>query len=355
MRWVSVKPWKPASKQDSAYRPFIENCYWDIIVIDEAHNVAERGSSSLRARLARLLASRSDTLIMLSATPHDGRKASFASLMNMLNPTAIANPDDYGPEDITGLFIRRFKKDIQHQVAAAFMDRTILKAHCQASAAEEAVFEYFAGMHFSRLDQHRSGTRLFKTTLEKALFSSPAACIDTAANRLRTLQREYERTSDAAEQEAIQSDMDALHGLLDGLRHIAPPHFSKYQKLLAVIRDTPQDFGWTPNDPTDRLVIFTERIETLRFLQHHLRQDLGLKAHHIDVLHGSLPDVEQQRVVEDFGKEEAPVRMLIASDIAAEGINLHYLHRPHRHRQCQRILHRPLPGRAPGKRPQGSV
>lgn len=79
-------------KQDSAYRPFIENCHWDIIVIDEAHNVAERGSSSLRAKLARLLASRSDTLIMLSATPYDGRKASSASLMNMLNPTAIANP-----------------------------------------------------------------------------------------------------------------------------------------------------------------------------------------------------------------------------------------------------------------------
>ena len=47
-------------KQDSAYRPFIEHCRWDIIVIDEAHNVAERGSSSLRAKLARLLASRSD-------------------------------------------------------------------------------------------------------------------------------------------------------------------------------------------------------------------------------------------------------------------------------------------------------
>ena len=177
-------------KQDSAYRPFIENCRWDIIVIDEAHNVAERGSSSLRAKLARLLASRSDTLIMLSATPHDGRKASFASLMNMLNPTAIANPDDYGPEDIKGLFIRRFKKDIQHQVQSAFMDRSILKAPCQASAAEEAVFDALTGMTFRRLDQRTSGVRLFKTTLEKALFSSPAACIETARNRVHTLERE---------------------------------------------------------------------------------------------------------------------------------------------------------------------
>jgi len=312
-------------KQDSAYRPYIENCYWDIIVIDEAHNVAERGSSSLRSKLAALLASRSDTLIMLSATPHDGRKASFASLMNMLNPTAIANPEDYGPEDIKGLFIRRFKKDIQHQVASAFMDRTILKAHCAASPAEEAVFDAFAALQFRRLDQRHSGTRLFKTTLEKALLSSPAACIDTARNRIRTLGQEADRSPEADTQQAIRADIDALEALIDALLQIAPCDFSKYQKLLSVIRDATQGFGWKPHDPTDRLVIFTERIETLRFLQEHLSKDLKLKARQINVLHGTLPDVEQQRVVEDFGKEEAPVRILIASDIAAEGINLHYL------------------------------
>ncbi len=79
-------------KQDREYRTYIENAYWDVIVIDEAHNVARRGrgqSTSLRAKLAERLATRSDSLIMLSATPHDGRAESFASLMNMLDPTAI--------------------------------------------------------------------------------------------------------------------------------------------------------------------------------------------------------------------------------------------------------------------------
>jgi superfamily II DNA or RNA helicase len=322
-------------KQDSAYRPFIENCRWDIIVIDEAHNVAERGSSSLRAKLARLLASRSDTLIMLSATPHDGRKASFASLMNMLNPTAIANPDDYGPEDIKGLFIRRFKKDIQHQVQSAFMDRSILKAPCQASAAEEAVFDALTGMTFRRLDQRTSGVRLFKTTLEKALFSSPSACIETARNRVHTLEREDQATSDPVIQEALRHDRDALEELITHVQQIAPTDFSKYQKLLSVIRDTLHGFGWTPTDPTDRLVIFTERIETLRFLQQHLQKDLKLHANQIGVLYGTLPDVDQQRMVEDFGKEGSPVRILIASDIAAEGINLHYL--------SHRLIHFDIP------------
>lgn len=55
----------------------LENAYWDIIVIDEAQNVAERGDhQAQRARLAKLLADRSDTMIMLSATPHDGRVVS---------------------------------------------------------------------------------------------------------------------------------------------------------------------------------------------------------------------------------------------------------------------------------------
>ena len=161
-------------KQDAEYRTYLENAYWDIIVIDEAHNVAERGAgSSLRAKLARLLAQRSDTLIMLSATPHDGKARSFASLMTMLDPTAIANPDDYGPEDIKGLFIRRFKKDIQHQVETAFKERQIRIVRCQASAAEEHTYDVFTDLQFTQLDQRRSAGALFQNHPRKsALFES---------------------------------------------------------------------------------------------------------------------------------------------------------------------------------------
>ena len=87
---------------------------YQLIIIDEAHNVAERGKSnaSMRAKLAKLLSRRSDSLIMLSATPHDGRARSFASLMNMLNPTAIPDMEDFKKEDIEkrGMFKGLFKK-----------------------------------------------------------------------------------------------------------------------------------------------------------------------------------------------------------------------------------------------------
>lgn len=305
-------------KQDAEYRTYLENAFWDIIVIDEAHNVAQRGKgSSQRAKLAKLLSGRSDTLIMLSATPHDGSARSFASLMNMLDPTAIANPDKYGPEDIQGLFIRRFKKDIQDQVQKAFKNREISKAYCQANDVEEAAFEVFTGLTFEKLDQQRGAGQLFKTTLEKALFSSPAACLITIKNRINRLQKE--------KNQAVQNDISQLEGLAVAVRRITADQFSKYQKLLSVIKENHHGFGWTGKAHDERLVIFTERIETLNFLYQNLPKDLHLKDNQVEILHGGLSDNDQQRIVEDFGKDEASVRLLIASDVASEGINLHYL------------------------------
>ena len=57
------------------------------------------------AELAKRLASRSDTLIMLSATPHDGRARSFASLMNMLDPTTLPDPERYDKKDVERLYV----------------------------------------------------------------------------------------------------------------------------------------------------------------------------------------------------------------------------------------------------------
>ena len=115
-------------KNNLEYRNYLENAWWDIIIIDECHNVAARARESglsRRAKLARMLSTRSDTLILLSATPHDGSARSFASLMSLLDPTAISDPDDYTPGDYQekGLVIRRFKKDIRDQVREDFQER----------------------------------------------------------------------------------------------------------------------------------------------------------------------------------------------------------------------------------------
>ena len=319
-------------KQDAEYRTYLEEARWDIIVIDEAHNVADRGTGSLRSRLAKLLARQSDTLIMLSATPHDGKARSFASLVNMLDATAITDPDNYTKEDFRpGLVIRRFKKDVQDQVREAFSDREVFPRQFAASEAEEAAYDALLAV---RIAGHRPGSAsrdLFAVTLEKALFSSPAACIETLTQRVSRQERRIVEGHDISPRQAEIAGLRELHAALEG---ITPATFSKYQALLAAIRDG-QPFEWQPTDSEDRLVIFTERIATMDWLKTHLATDLMLKPDQIETLHGAMSDVEQQRVVEDFGNAQRPVRLLLCSDVASEGINLHY--------QCHRLIHFDLP------------
>lgn len=304
-------------KKDVEYRTHLENAYWDIIVIDEAQNVAERGDhQAQRSRLARLLADRSDTMIMLSATPHDGRAKSFASLMNMLDPTAIADPENYTKEDIKGLCIRRFKKDVKDQVSGSFLERNITLERCHASVREEQSYDIFADMQLEMdLGKSRGTGQLFKTSLEKSLFSSPAACIKSIDARLKKLYKKYSADD--------IKDIKLLEELRDSLLRITPKDFMRYQKLLYLLNS--KEYAWNPKDTGDRVVIFTERIETMKYLAEHLRQDLGLKANAIQEISGSMSDAEQQRIVEEFGRTESPMRVLVASDVASEGLNLHYL------------------------------
>lgn len=316
-------------KQHNAFRAHLEAAEWDVVVIDEAHNVARRGSgSALRHGIAKVLARRCDAMVMLSATPHDGKAESFASLMNMLDPTAIADPKNYTRADIDGLFVRRFKADVAAQLGKGFPEPSVAEGIAAASPAEEAAYDALVALDFTRLDQHQTGHLLFKSTLTKALFSSPAACRETIRNRLKRL-----ATHDDAP--AFADDIAQLHRLDAALAAISPAEQSKYSKLLQVIGDKAQGLGWTGRDKADRLVLFSERIETLHFLHQRLQADLGLKPEQIALLHGGLPDVEQQRLVEEFGQESAKVRLLLASDVASEGLNLHYL--------CHKLVHYDLP------------
>ena len=314
-------------KRDVEYRTHLENAYWDIIVIDEAQNVAERGDhQAQRSRLAKLLADRSDTMIMLSATPHDGRAKSFASLMNMLDPTAIADPNNYTPDDIKGLCIRRFKKDVKDQVSGSFLERNITLERCHASVREEYAYDNFADMQLEMdIGKTRGTGQLFKTGLEKSLFSSPAACIKSIEARLKKLYKKYD-TDDI-------KDIRQLEELKSALEMITPNDFMRYQKLLSLLRS--REYAWDPTATDDRVVIFTERIETMKYLVEQLRKDLKMSDKQIVEISGSMTDKEQQEIVENFGRSEAPVRVLVASDVASEGLNLHYL--------SHRLIHFDIP------------
>ncbi|MFM0273525.1 DEAD/DEAH box helicase [Paraburkholderia aspalathi] len=325
-------------KSNLEYRNYLENAWWDIVVIDECHNVAARageGGLSRRARLARLLSSRSDTLILLSATPHDGSARSFASLMSLLDPTAIPDPDNYTPEDFRskGLVIRRFKKDIKDQVQSDFQERRTLCLRQNATAEEEAAYRALLEVPFTQGGQRNGGRQqeLQRVGMQKALFSSPAAALKSTDRRIVVLRNKSGPTpEELSEMEGLNVLADALKVLVNDSTALS---FSKYQRLLEQLRS--DEFGWQPRNADDRLVIFSERIDTLEWLQRQLTVDLQLKPNQLAVLHGGLPDTDQQSLVERFGRKEDTLRVLLCSDVASEGLNLHYF--------CHRLVHFDLP------------
>lgn len=316
-------------KRDIEYRTHLEKAYWDIIVIDEAQNVAERGQhQAQRARLAKLLANRSDTMIMLSATPHDGRPKSFASLMNMLDPTAIANPENYTKEDIQGLFIRRFKENVKDEISGVYPERKIYFEKCLSSVKEEKAYDILSSMHLN-MDKKKSKhtDRLFKTSLEKSLFSSPSACIKSIEERLKKLKSPEK---DGVE---VEQDIASLEELKSALDDITPQDFACYQHLLNLLNSS--QYGWDRNADDDRIVIFTERLETMRYLAANLRKDLNLGEQAVQTMYGTMSDKEQQDIVEKFCSAKSNIKILVASDVASEGLNLHKL--------CHRLIHFDIP------------
>ena len=316
-------------KQSLDYRQHLEKCRWDVVVIDEAHNVALRSNRSQRHQLARLLCTRCDAMIMLSATPHDGRAESFASLIEMLDPTAIANPKDYEREAFAdrGLVIRRLRQDVADQMQMRLPERTVARHTVAASTAENEAFARVRHATFRTLKGGGGTGQLFRTTLEKALLSSPAACLSTVANRLRQLERRRESGKGNAQDLAF--DADVLDGVRLAVEAIDAKAFSKFGLLLELLRGGDgKDIGWDRDDPLDRIVLFTESVKTLDWLEAHLPKALKLKTSgknaQVARLDGGVRDVDQMEIVNAFNRADGPLRLLLCSDVASEGLNLHH-------------------------------
>jgi superfamily II DNA or RNA helicase len=320
-------------KRDTQIRDALKHSYWDLIIIDEAHNAAERksaaGSNSQRAELAQLLSRRTDSLLLLTATPHDGSQESFASLIRMLDPTRVPDPSKLHRSDIEDLVIRRFRSspEVVADIGRAVPKRQLFPRYFPLSPQEELAYQAIADLHLD-LDEEQTRGRaidLFRTTIAKAIFSSPTACLETLERRIRGIENGTARGTEA--------DRSRLQALADQVAAIDTDAFSKYQELRNLLRE----MRWNGRAPRDRLVIFSERIATVSWLSDRLREDLGLSPDQVARVDGGSveADVRTQEVIEAFGQERSPIRILIASDMASEGLNLHF--------QCHQLIHFDLP------------
>ncbi|BDD75527.1 MULTISPECIES: DEAD/DEAH box helicase [Streptomyces violaceoruber group] len=317
-------------KNTDQYQHHLEQIRWDAVVIDESHNLINRGS--LRNQLARTLAPRTDALILASATPHNGDAKSFAELIGLLDPVAIRDPESYRATDIEHLFIRRTKisPEVREQMKGQWAERGPSHCvHCPATPAEEKIFEELAAVWLpGEGGTSVSSVPLFPYTLLKSFLSSHAALRATVSARIKTLEKKDDPQGTAAE-------LAALHRLSELAAGLTEADSAKFAALVGQLRE---EIGVGPGSD-ERVVVFSERVQTLEWLADVLPAALGFKGRAardcVRIMHGGLSDEQQMACVEEFGLADTPVRVLVTGDVASEGVNLH--------RQCHQLVHYDVP------------
>jgi len=316
-------------KNNAKFRHYIEKSRWDAVVIDECHTVAN--DKSQRGDLAQLITTKCESLILTSATPHNGRKENFANLINMIEPTAIPKSGEYDKSHVEPYYVRRFKNDITDEtVRANFQERKIVRSSAKLSSAETDFLQYQQELKFNALNALKNGKPkedfLFSVGIFKAFMSSPKAALESIQRRIEKVD------ATKAKNEFAYENLEVLNDLKIKLETILSTHSdTKYKKLKATLLE----LGWTGTKKNDRYVIFAERINTLEYLKENLQNDFKIAEDAIAFFHGGLSDTEQQAIIEDFGKEDSSVRLLLCSDAGSQGVNLHFY--------CNRMFNYDIP------------
>jgi ERCC4-related helicase len=303
------------------YIAHLRKQWWDAVVVDESHNVTNTASQN--NRLVRLLAERTDALLLASATPHNGKPESFAELVRMLDPSAVSPAGELDYEQVKELVIRRHRHhpDVAAEVGSDWAERQPPRnVVVPASPAENTIAQELEQVWLwpasGKSPYSGANVALFPWTLAKAFLSSPVALADTITERLRRLPDD-----ETTERQAL----NRLAELTEKATGSA-----KYDALVSHLREIGVAAG-----SQRRAVVFAERLATLNWVTERLRKDLNLAKDKVAVLHGGLSDTEQQEVVESFKLESSPIRVLVTGDIASEGVNLHS--------QCHHLVHYDIP------------
>ncbi len=291
---------------------------WDAVVIDESHNVTN--TMSQNNRLARLLASRTDALILASATPHNGKAESFAELVRMLEPSAVKADGTIDEEQVKRLIIRRHRHhpDVKGEVGSDWAERLEPRnVMVPASPIENDIAHELNDVWLHpKAGSAPTSVPLFPWTLAKAYLSSPAALVQSCNERLK-------RQIDPVEQ-------DALNRLLKLAEQAEIGKSAKYDALVEYLAK----IGVKQGSGT-RAVVFAERVMTLGWLQKRVMKEFKFSKDQVQILHGGRSDQEQQAIVESFKLESSPIRVLVTGDVASEGVNLHS--------QCHHLIHFDIP------------
>ncbi|GAA1180151.1 RNA polymerase-associated protein RapA [Corynebacterium glaucum] len=301
--------------KSAKYRAYLEKVRWDAVVMDEIHNATNVGTQN--NELARTLAPTTEALLLASATPHNGDPESFKEILRLLDPTAVMPDGTIDQQAVSRLLIRRHRhsEEVASVVGEQWAERKDpVNIPVEASNEENAVA---AELEQTWINHNPAADRLFPWTLIKAFLSSPAALEETIQNRLKN--PKVDTTQRGA--------LERLHELN---AKVTRQNSNKYAALVNYL----QDIGIAKNSPT-RVVVFSERVATLHWLQQNLITDMKLTKDQVQIMHGGLSDEEQMRLVDEFKREDSKLRVLVTGDVASEGVNLHTL--------CHNLVHYDIP------------
>ena len=335
-------------RQDE-FQPALEEAFWDVVIIDEAHKAAQRGGSpSVTAQMAERVTHNSESALLLSATPHDGKGEGFRSLISYIDPLLVAEDQDLGRETVEQVMIRRGKQSIYDDDGERiFPNRDVQTVQVSMTTAEEQLYEgvtEYVQEVYNRSEQLNEPAIGFAMALmQKRLVSSVGAIRETLRRRLQALLEEggankelsaeasayldgqdlEETDREAAEQElerlpvvggddALRTEIEMLQKLVSHAESI--PVDTKAQQVKRYIQQLLEE------NPEEKLLLFTEYRDTLDYLLEEVSDQPW--ADEILVIHGDVSKDERQQIEDQFNHGEP--RLLFATDAASEGIDLQH-------------------------------
>lgn len=338
---------------------------FDILVVDEAHHVAPSSPSAIaggrgyavdtqRTVAVRQLAEKCEHRLFLSATPHNGHPESFTALMEMIDPRRFARGAHLDSTALKDVTVRRLKTDLSGK---GFKKRKVNTLDVTSSDSEQQMFSLLDDIVTKSAKQNgtKPGGDIVTMLLKKRFLSSPFAFGMTLSHYIASKagrglsEDEYddifgEGQSDEEEGLWEQDEAEKLReskgsdplvaaepGQLEMLMEWGLGYESRADSRLdrlisfldAVCR--PDGKTWS----NERVVVFTEYAHTVDWLARVLNQK-GYTDDRLAVIQGSTPTEDREYIRSQFTADptKEPVRVLLATDAAGEGIDLQtYCHR----------------------------
>ena len=341
---------------------------FDILVVDEAHNVAPAAAAayslpSQRTQVIQRLTPHFTHHLFLTATPHNGYQESFTSLLELLDDQRFAKTVMPNEQQLQQVMIRRLKNSIVDANGNPVFPKRELKClEIDYTPEEEEVHQLLREFTESRMrsvadSRFAYGTKFVHILLKKRLFSSPAAFAKTLAKHQETLMgKRKERKTDhfdnrilhraimkAEEEVANETIVDEAVGevlqldaelttpltaeqnvLLNKLLTWAEREKNRVDSKAKAILDWINKYLKTDGKWNNkRVILFTEYRDTHAWL-HNILVHNGVKNEALMLLHGETPPEEREAIKAAFqtSPEISPVRILLATDAASEGIDL---------------------------------